>query len=326
MTMHNEDWVVVLRVNTHCTLKCLYCGYSTEVPRDRRALSMQRLLNLGRSLQDFQCSGNRRVLVSWLGGEPFLWREWESVCREYRERGLRLSMTTHGLPLQDEETQKNALELLDEITLSMDGLAKHHDALRQQDGLFDALQTIVGQLVRRRRQGIPLLRVNSVLTRSNLQDYREFALTMARWGIDELTFNQLGGNDRPEFYPSQRLESEPFAQWTARLPALKDELRQLGTRLRGSDAYLHRIQSTTRGQSLPVEDCRPATRFLFVDEHGRASPCSFTSESLGVAIETLDSGKAIEALSSTWRHARAMQRPLACQDCHATHVYEKFDT
>lgn len=326
MTTHDEDWVVVLRVNTHCTLKCLYCGYSTEVPRDRRALSTQRLLNLGRSLQDFQSRGNRRVLVSWLGGEPFLWKDWQSVCREYRKHGLRLSMTTHGLPLLDEATQTSALELLDEITLSIDGLAVHHDALRQHDGLFDTLQTVVSQLMRRRRQGVPLLRVNSVLTRSNLQDYRAFALTMARWGIDELTFNQLGGNDRPEFYPAQRLPSEPFAQWTATLPALRDELRQLGTQLRGSEAYLHRIHSTTRGQAIPVEDCRPATHFLFVDEHGRASPCSFTSQPLGVAIETLHSGEAIERLSTTWRHARAMHRPLACQDCHATHVFEKFDS
>jgi hypothetical protein len=147
---------------------------------------------------------------------------------------------------------------------------------------------------------------------------------MADWGVDQLTFNQLGGNDRPDFYPHNRLLETQVKSFREAFPRWQSDLRRRGLDLRGSDGYLHRIESTSRNETIAIDDCSPATQFLFVDELGRASPCSFTSEPLGVSIHELTSPTAIEALTERWQQHRKQSRPKACDDCHATHLHSKF--
>jgi len=148
--------------------------------------------------------------------------------------------------------------------------------------------------------------------------------TMADWGVDQLTFNQLGGNDRPSFYPHNRLLETQARTFRNAFPRWKSDLRIRGLDLRGSDGYLHRIECTSRNEAIAIDDCSPAEGFLFVDELGRASPCSFTSDSLGVDIDTLTNATAIFSLTNHWRRQRKQSHPKACDDCHATHVHAKF--
>jgi MoaA/NifB/PqqE/SkfB family radical SAM enzyme len=321
---NDKPFVVVVRVNTHCSLGCLYCGFSRNVQRSRSAIDPRAILRFARSLLDYQQSIGRSVMVSLLGGEPLQWSAWETVSLQLVQLGLKVSATTNGLALENPRTAIQVIQCFDEITFSIDGERQSHDLLRAAPGMHQRLEHIVRGIVDLRVDRKPLVRVNSVLTRHNIEHFESFAYQMADWGVEQLTFNQLGGNDRPSFYPDNRLLETQVRKFRDAFPRWKSDLRRMGLDLLGSDGYLHRIECTSRNEAIAIDDCGPATDFLFVDEFGRTSPCSFTSDALGVDIDTLTSAVAIESLTERWQQQRKQSRPKACDDCHATHIHSKF--
>jgi AdoMet-dependent heme synthase len=169
-----------------------------------------------------------------------------------------------------------------------------------------------------------LWRMSTLFTRHNLAAFPELCRRLAAWGVEQVTFNQLGGNDRPEFHRDHALTVDQ-AIWLARmLPAWRAELAAIGQELRGGAAYTTRILASTRGERIAVDDCGPGTRTLFIDEAGRVSPCSFTGARYGLSIDELEEPGALAGLASRWREARASGRDPACDDCHQTNVFEKF--
>ena len=149
-------------------------------------------------------------------------------------------------------------------------------------------------------------------------------MELAGWGIEEITFNQLGGRDRPEFFPAHRLLPEHTAWLAHEIPPLRARLAGLGVRLNGSDNYLRRIQASSRDEAIPVANCRPGEQFVFINESGLASPCNFTTRGYGVFLEELDSVKALRELPQRFARRRAEMPLSPCQDCHSTQVFEKF--
>ena len=324
MHSNNFDLVVVVRVNTECALRCSFCGFSRDLERPPSVIDTDKLTKFGKILQEFQAIRNQRVLVSWLGGEPFQWPKWRETSIAFREMGLALGITTNGIALSSEQVRNDALSLFDQITISIDGLADSHDTMRQSPGMFDRLKRMVEQLQFGRTQKKPWLRVNTILTKKNIGGFRSFCETMASWGFDELTLNQLGGNDRPEFFADNRLTIDQVGCLISELGSIQKSCMSKGMIVRSSPMYLQRIAASAKNVAIPIEDCSPGDRFLFVDESGKISPCSFTSQSLGVQIDEIDTEEKLNELGWVFRKKRCGKMPECCGDCHATHVFEKF--
>jgi sulfatase maturation enzyme AslB (radical SAM superfamily) len=319
------DLVVVVRVNTSCQLGCVYCGYSRDLRLTPVTIDGETLRALGQSLAEYQVAHNHRVLVSWIGGEPFQWDSWHRWSQRFVDTyGVAVSLTTNGLALGNHETRAKALDCFTEITISLDGFADDHDRMRKSPGLFERLRNIIQSIVNERALNKPRLRINSVLTRENMGRFADFCDHVSRWGVDELTFNQLGGNDRPEYYADHSLRPEEVSALVASMPSIQHRALANGMRVCSSDEYLRRIMATAERRSLPILDCSPASRFLFVDEHGNLGPCSFTAHRLGVQIKGLDETD-ISELPSLFSQRLREDRPVSCLDCHATHMFQKFN-
>jgi MoaA/NifB/PqqE/SkfB family radical SAM enzyme len=269
------------------------------------------------------------VLVSWLGGEPLLWRPLEQLTTRFvRDLDLRVSATTNGTALASDDVRAHVLECYDELTVSIDGLAETHDWVRGWRGGFAVLRRVVPLLAAGRRGGRgPRLRANVVLMRDNVDEFAKLCLELATWGIDEITFNQLGGNDRPDFWRDHHLGPSDVELLGEVMPTLRERLGALGVQLRGGDRYIERIRSSVAGRQLPVRDCGPGERFLFVSELGVVAPCSFTSDALGVPLAELTTADDIVSLPARFAAARdGRSAPLAvCGDCPSTQVFAKFE-
>ncbi|MBL9204498.1 MAG: radical SAM protein [Opitutaceae bacterium] len=318
--------IVVWRITERCNLACPFCAYDRTLPRGRRTMDATAARGIVARLAEYQETTGDPVLLSWLGGEPLLWPEFEDLSREAVARGLRLSVTTNGTLLTRPAIRTLLGTLFAEVTVSVDGLAPTHDRLRGWPGGFDVLAKSVRALAdekRQRGQG-PKLRVNTVLMHSTWREFSALCEAVADWGVEEITFNQLGGNDRPEFYPAHRLTPEDVEGWAAALPGVRERARGRGLEVVGGDAYLRRLRATSRGLALPVEDCGPGERFWFIDERGRVAPCSFTVEGYGVPLADLASVEAWRELPERFSQARARRRLASCADCHSTQVCEKF--
>jgi MoaA/NifB/PqqE/SkfB family radical SAM enzyme len=278
-------------------------------------------------LADYQQATGDSVLVSWLGGEPLLWQPLteltQTFCSEYR---LRVSTTTNGTRISSAEVRAHLLEYYSELTISVDAVGKLHDELRGWPGGFKCLERDVTKLAneKRTRGRGPILRANVLLMRETLSGFEELCVRLADWGMEQITFNQLGGNDRPEFYPAHRLLPEQ-ADWLVReLPHLRNRLAAIGLHLHGSDNYANRIRATTYGERLSIQDCHAGEKFLFINECGHIAPCSFTASGYGISLSDITSASALLELPYRFSELRNQRRHSACEDCHSTQVFEKF--
>ncbi|MGQ0603444.1 MAG: radical SAM protein [Anaerolineales bacterium] len=310
---------VVWRITTACDLACPFCGYSRELRWPRTHASRDDVLAFGAALGEYAALTGRDVHVSVLGGEPLLWPPLAEVSRILVAYGLSLGVTTNGTHLI---AALDVLQHFNRVTLSLDGLRDFHDCGRGRRGLFDAVCSGITELKQRMPAG-GVICVNTVLMRSNLHRFGELLATLAGWGVDEVTFNALGGFDRPgEFYECEKLLPEHIAWLRAELP----ELRQLVAPMvvRGSDRYLGRMMALARNLPIAIEDCAPGESFLFVDERGYVSPCSFTPREYGFHISKFRTAADLAHLPERFRARRQHHRAAACDDCRSTQLFGKF--
>ena len=321
--------IVVWRVTQSCNLSCPFCGFDRRVDRVRRDADVETVARFGAVLSEYQRATGDRVLVSWMGGEPLLWRPLSELTEHFTRRlGVRVSTTTNGTPLGSAVVRDHIIEHYSELTVSVDGIGTVHDDLRGWRGGFAHLRRVIPMLVaERQRHGRgPLLRVNVVLMRDTVGDFERLSSELADWGIDEITFNQLGGDDRPEYFPAHRLLPS-HAEWlSAIVPRVRKDLAPLGVRLGGGQGYLRRLLATATGQRIPVVDCGPGERFLFIDELARVAPCSFSRRDYGIPLDEIDTWEALQQVPQRFAEMRAALRAACCDDCHSTHVFEKFQT
>lgn len=318
------DFLVVWRVTEKCNLACPFCAYDRSLSRARAVADPAAVLRMGRMLRD----SGRKTLVSWLGGEPFLWPPLLDVSRTFkREFGLQVAVTTNGLALRDERIREQLVDDFDQVTISIDDVGAAHDRLRGAPGLFDRLRRSLPALAElaAQRNSPLLVRVNTVLMHANLQAFEPLCRQLAEWGVAEVTFNTLGGRDRPEFFPSNRLTGPDAAWLRTELPGLRERLQARGLALRGSPAYLERILQLAQDETYPVADCNPGQQFLFIDERGLAAPCHFTVDGYGLPLENLRSAADLEALPALFWAQKQRQQLAPCLDCRSTQVFGKFE-
>jgi sulfatase maturation enzyme AslB (radical SAM superfamily) len=316
--------IVVWRVTQQCNLACGFCEWDRRLPRQRTHISSESVLRFGQLLAEFQKRTHTSVLLSWLGGEPALWPPLYEVVPELKRLGIAQSMTTNGTTLGSQRTQALVLQNFSELTVSVDGFAEFHDAIRGWQGGWELLRERIFQLVRLRHSNPLKLRINTVLMRDNIQAFPALCLTLAGWGVDEITFNTLGGRDRPEFFPMHSLRAADVHWLSEQIPALKAKLISQGVRLCASDEYLDRLQSLAEQKKVPIKNCAPAKSFLFINEFGYASPCNFTTDKYAMPIDHLTSCEDLLALPSFFSNQRLQKPHAACKDCPSTQVFAKF--
>lgn len=321
------DLLVLWRVFEHCNLSCQFCGYSAKLRRPRTVADPDTVLRFGELLGEFARATGRRVSISWLGGESLLWPELSALSHTYSQAfGVRVGVTTNGEPLASPSVRGSLIDDYELVTVSVDGVGEFHNTCRDTPALFERIERNVRTLAAEAAGSRLVLRVNTILMRGNIREFEHLCREVAGWGVSELTFNQLGGNDRPEFYPDNRLLPEQVEQFIAELPRVRAEMGRIGMTIHGTDRYLHRLASTAGGRPIPIDDCGPGRSFLFIDEQGRVSPCSFTSCGYGVPVDSLTTAEDLARLPDTFARLRRERRERACDDCHSTQVFDKFAT
>ena len=319
--------ILLWRITTRCNFSCGFCAYDQRLAIPRMSVDPDQVERIAHLAAHHASARGERLLLSWLGGEPLLWPPLLDLSeRLAREPGIGLSMTSNGTRLHQAQTRRRILDSFSELTLSLDGPAALHDHLRGASGSFDQVRTAIMALARERQeQGARIkLRVNSILMRDTLPHFAALCAMLAEWGVDEITFNQLGGRDRPEFYPGQRLLPADAARLAALVPEVRARLADQGVNLCASPTYLRRIEASSAGEPLTVADCGPGEAFIFVDEQGRAGPCSFTLDDFGVPLSEIRTSADFAALPARLRAARAAAPVPVCGDCPSTQQFGKF--
>ncbi len=271
--------VIVWRITQSCNMKCRFCSYSTQAERTRGDADEAEIERLCTVLGEYRRQTGGKILVSWIGGEPFLWKNIIPFSEKLRGFGIDVSATTNGLLFNKKELQKGVLDNFSELVFSLDGFDECDDAVRQYYGHFDTVSKNIKVLAEMRDNCMSdmKIKVNTILMRRNIPQFEEFCEYLLWLGADEVTFNQLGGFDRPEFFEENRITAEQAETFCKRLPTLQKDFAERGLVIHGGKTYLDRILKSSRNEVNPIGECNPGSRFWFINEDGFISPCSYTS-------------------------------------------------
>jgi radical SAM protein with 4Fe4S-binding SPASM domain len=161
-------WELTLR----CDLACRHC--SSRAGRARAdELDTVEALGVARQLAEL---GVREVTL--IGGEAYLRDDWLDVVRAVRSGGMRCTMVTGGRALSRERAAAARDAGLEGVSVSVDGLAPTHDALRGRGAFDGAMRALAAA----RDAGLQIS-ANTQIGRANLDEIPALFERLADAGI-----------------------------------------------------------------------------------------------------------------------------------------------
>jgi radical SAM protein with 4Fe4S-binding SPASM domain len=132
--------LAVWELTLACDHRCLHCGPRAGQARPDE-LSTEEALALVEELAEVGVGE-----VTLIGGEAYLRNDFILIIRRIRELGMTCSMTTGGLTLTRARAEAMVEAGIQSVSVSIDGLEKTHDFVRNRDGswerAFAALRTL----------------------------------------------------------------------------------------------------------------------------------------------------------------------------------------
>lgn len=165
---------VVWETTLACNMNCIHCG-SSAGKRRVKELSTDESMKV---LDDLKTLGTR--VVSMMGGEPFLRRDWEDIALYIRDLNMNLTFMSNGLLIDDEIIAK--LKNIDPyaVTISLDGAtADIHNAIRGVNNSFDGCIKSLDLLT---EAGLPTT-VITTLHKKNINDLKRIRDLLLNRGI-----------------------------------------------------------------------------------------------------------------------------------------------
>lgn len=143
---HNKLKYVFLELTSRCNMNCKHCGSDCNGDIGKEELTTQQwcefINKLAQAYNDF------RVKIHITGGEPLLRKDFAEIAFALHESGFEWGITTNGLLLNDDLRIEVLHSMgMKTISLSIDGVAETHDALRGIPGAFELTMLTLKKLI-----------------------------------------------------------------------------------------------------------------------------------------------------------------------------------
>jgi len=146
-------WELTLR----CNMRCIHCGSSAGKAREKE-LTVDECLDVADELLDLGCRN-----ISFLGGEIFLYKGWEKVAKRMSDGGAHANIMTNAFQVGEEEIRQMRYAGIENVGVSLDGLEKNHNLIRNSTVSF---KRVMDTLDLFRREEIPVSVVTSLIDRN----------------------------------------------------------------------------------------------------------------------------------------------------------------
>ena len=81
---------IALELTLKCNMRCIHCGSAAGSIR-KDEMSKDEWIQVCRDASDIGCK-----LVTFLGGEPFLRKDWFEIAQNIKDLGMNVSIITNG--------------------------------------------------------------------------------------------------------------------------------------------------------------------------------------------------------------------------------------
>lgn len=193
--------VLVLFPHSRCNCRCVMC----DIWKDNANVRELSEDGIARRMNEFRRIGVRWVVMT--GGEALMHSHLFSLCRLFRQDGIRVTVLSTGLLMKKYAAQ--IVEESSDVIVSLDGSRETHDRIRNMPRAFDRL----AEGVRAVKALNPGFRVTArcVLQKRNFRDLPHIIDAAKTLGLDQISF--LGADvsstafNRPEPWDEARVRA-----------------------------------------------------------------------------------------------------------------------
>lgn len=200
--------------------------------------------------------------IKYTGGEPFKRKDMVGILEKTKTLGLEADISTNA-SLITEDIARQLGELgLNMVHVSVDGHTKEIHEMARGVNTYKPTIRGLGHLV---ENGV-YVRIGTVICKAN-EDYLEEMVSSAEeLGVDEVIFSYME--------PVGRAEEDRAMISTRPMDEVKHELEML------ADKYSVKVSYSFTEDTKPCDNgvCPGGTRFLYIDNLGRVSPCTWVVE------------------------------------------------
>lgn len=172
-----------------CNLNCFFCDRQT-IYRDK--LDKDLTLSEAKTVVDKLAEADV-MSIGITGGEALLRKDLEDIVEYAVDKGLVVTLSTNGTLMTKSRVKKLA-NLVQSISISLDGLAGTHDKVRGKKGAYDGAVRGLKILTETKPRSCAV-GVNFVLNKNNFQELLQVFETVKEIGVDYFFVQPVIGSD-----------------------------------------------------------------------------------------------------------------------------------
>lgn len=284
-------WELTLR----CDLACTHC--SSRAGRARPdELSTAEALDVAGQLAEL---GVREITL--IGGEAYLRDDWVDIVRAIRQLGMECTMVTGGRGITPERARAAKEAGLMSVSVSVDGTAPSHDALRGLVGSHAAAMSAMQNLA---REGVQVS-ANTQIGRRNRRELAEIFTQIEGAGAHSWQLQLTVASGRAADEPSVLLEPYHLLEVMPSVARLKPRADAAGLRIWPGNnfGYFGPFEALLRG-NLPGGrrgSCGAGRSLIGIESNGDVKGCpSLPAEYVGGNVRD-------ERLRDLWERAEPLR-------------------
>ena len=172
-------WECTLR----CNLNCLHCGSDCISNYSQPDMPLEDFLKVADEVKtQFD---PKTVLIAITGGEPLLRKDLEKCGDELQERGFPWGMVSNGFLMSNLKYDALINSGLKSLTISLDGLEKNHNWLRNHNESFKKAVDAISYIADKNNSSFDIVTCVNQKNITELEKIRELLLTLKvkRWRL-----------------------------------------------------------------------------------------------------------------------------------------------
>jgi len=252
---------VVWETTLNCNMNCMHCGSSAGLKREKELTTNEGL----KLCEDLKELGTR--LISLMGGEVFLRKDWNILANHIRELGMNVTLMSNGL-LIDEKIVDQLVEIDPyAVTISLDGgTADTHNAVRGAKTSFDKCIESLELLT---EANLP----TTVITTVHKDNYKELPLLSDFLVNKNIAWQIQMANPVGRFPKSRMLSKEEFYSVALFIASTRGKYTTKELPIMGAHNFGYHSKVLRNIMILPWIGCQAGLTALGVQSNGGIKGC-----------------------------------------------------
>jgi radical SAM protein with 4Fe4S-binding SPASM domain len=219
--------VISWELTLECNLRCSHCGSSAGTPRIKE-LSLEESISICNQFPDLLVQE-----VNFTGGEPTINVNFLKIAKHLQEFGILTQVITNGLTLKPDLVAKMKDAGIAAVGVSIDGLERTHDRIRDHEGLFRQVLAGIGYV---READLPLT-VLTTANAKNLNELPDLVELLISCGINRWQIQPIFPFGRGHENPQLQLNAEQYLQLGSFIKDWKSQAENAGLKIELADSY-----------------------------------------------------------------------------------------